>query len=168
MDYIILIILVLCVATDIKYRKILNIVTIPALVLGLTFHVVIGGLDGLFFSLKGLLVGFGVFFIPFAMGGIGAGDVKLMTAIGSIKGAAFTFSTFLYAAAIGGLIALFIIMKRKHFFQFLNRFFLSFMFLKGNRGSIQFVDKSDLAPGFPYGVAIAAGVLCTYIWGGIL
>ncbi len=46
------------------------------------------GWDGLAFGLKGLAVGFGLLFIPYLFGAMGAGDVKLLAAIGSFIGAA--------------------------------------------------------------------------------
>ncbi|RDU34658.1 prepilin peptidase [Neobacillus piezotolerans] len=153
-------VLLICTITDIKSRKILNIVTLPAILIGFIYYFSTNGLDGILFSGKGFLVGFGVLFIPFAMGGIGAGDVKLLAAIGAMKGAFFVIYAFLYAAIVGGLIALFILIHRNELKGFLVRIINSVFFLtfSKSKDSIQ-VSKSDLAPSFPYGVSIALGTI---------
>ena len=64
------------------------------------------GIDGFFFSLKGIAVGIGVLLIPYLLGGMGAGDAKLMGAVGGFLGAKGVFGAFLLTAAIGGIYAL--------------------------------------------------------------
>jgi len=54
----------------------------------------------------GLLVGLVVFFPFFALGGMGAGDVKLMAAIGAWLGPALAILTALYGAIAGGVLAI--------------------------------------------------------------
>lgn len=166
-NILLLIILLICTVTDIKSRKILNIVTFPAILIGFLFYLYTNGYEGFLFSGKGFLVGLGVLFIPFAMGGIGAGDVKLMAAIGTMKGAFFVFYAFLYAAIVGGIIALFILIRRKDVKGFFARITNSLLLLSFNKSkdSIQ-VSKKDLAPSFPYGVAIALGTVAMLLMEG--
>lgn len=92
--------------SDLKFNKIPNKYTITASLLGLVTMTVLSGLDGLVSSFLGFLVGLLIFIVPFAFGAMGAGDVKLMAAIGAIKGGWFVLFTFFYAAMVGGLIAL--------------------------------------------------------------
>ncbi|MEH6993014.1 A24 family peptidase [Neobacillus drentensis] len=162
-----LLILIICVITDVKSRKIFNIITLPAIVTGLLYYLFTNGLEGFLFSGKGFIVGFLLLIIPFIMGGIGAGDVKLLAAVGSIKGAMFVFYTFFYAAIIGGVIALVIMVRRKELKSFFQRLFFFFVFIKGTEGALD-LDKKDLAPTIPFGVPIAIGALCTYVFGGVL
>lgn len=68
--------------TDLKFRKIPNKLTVPFCVAGLIFQTVMGGWLGMQDALLGFVVGFGVLFILFAVGGGGGGDVKLMGALG--------------------------------------------------------------------------------------
>ncbi|MEH7245304.1 A24 family peptidase [Neobacillus niacini] len=166
-DFIFLIVLFVCVVTDIKSRKILNLVTIPAIVMGFTYYIYMNGLEGFLYSGKGFIVGFSLLLIPFMMGGIGAGDVKLLAAVGAIKGTYFVFYCFIFAAIIGGIIAFFIMLRRRELKSFFIRLFYSLLFIKANEGTLN-LDKTDLAPTIPYGVPIAIGALCTYALGGIL
>ncbi|MBR0575264.1 prepilin peptidase [Proteiniclasticum sp. BAD-10] len=100
------ILLVVCVYFDLKYRKIPNKITIPILLFGVIYWTVVNKLDGLTFGLVGVLVGFLVFLAPYIAGGMGAGDVKLMMAVGALLGWKLTILSALFAAIAGGLIAL--------------------------------------------------------------
>lgn len=166
-DIILLLVLIICVVTDIKSRKILNIFTLPTILFGIGFHIYFTGLDGFLYSGIGLLVGFILLFIPFLMGGIGAGDVKLLTAIGALKGSSFVFYSFLFAAIIGGAIALVIMIKRKELKSFFKRLVFSILFIKTDQGSL-LLEKKDIAPTIPYGVPIAIGTLCMFLMGEVL
>jgi len=80
----------LCAGTgsvhDVRKRKIPNLITGPGIVAGLLLHLAIGGWAGLGHSaMAGLLAG-GIFFVVYVAGGMGAGDVKLMAAVGCIAG----------------------------------------------------------------------------------
>ncbi|WP_028784982.1 A24 family peptidase [Thalassobacillus devorans] len=165
-NMILILILIISIYTDIRSRRIFNIVTVPAVLAGLFYHIGVDGGSGFFFSSLGFFVGLALLFIPFAMGGIGAGDVKLLAAIGALKGTSFVFYTFLYGAIIGGLMALFILVKRKHFKGFVYRMASSLILLKSEAGSLD-IRKDDLAPSLPYGVAIALGAVCTYFLEGV-
>ncbi len=71
---------------DVRRRRIPNIVTAPAIFAGLALHAALGGWSGLGNSaLAGLIAG--VIFLAFWLaGGLGAGDVKLMVAVGCFSG----------------------------------------------------------------------------------
>lgn len=112
-DIVLISILLICVITDIRSRKIYNKVTYPALLFALIYHTAIGGWEGLSHSLVGLLVGGGLLLIPYFLGGMGAGDVKLLALIGAMKGGLFIFQAFLYIAIVGGLIALGVMFYKK-------------------------------------------------------
>ena len=92
--------------TDVRERRIPNLVTGPAIVAGLMLHTIYGGWRGLGDSaLAGVIAG-GIFLIFFLAGGMGAGDVKLMTAVGCIAGLSPLPLVVLSTALAGGLFAL--------------------------------------------------------------
>jgi prepilin peptidase CpaA len=91
---------------DVRERRIPNRVTGPAIVAGLLLHLVVGGWRGLGDSaLAGLIAG-GIFMIFFLAGGMGAGDVKLMTAVGCIAGTSPLGLLAISTAIAGGIFAL--------------------------------------------------------------
>lgn len=102
-----LVILIVSAIFDYRYRKVPNIVTFPAIAAGMSMASLQSGFSGLSASTAGLFLGMALLSFPYAMGGIGAGDVKLLGAIGAIKGPWFVFMAFLAAAIIGGLMAVF-------------------------------------------------------------
>ncbi|MCA8999222.1 MAG: prepilin peptidase [Planctomycetaceae bacterium] len=88
---------------DLKTRRIPNWLTFSMFGAGLFFHIVLSVVDGwhhLSSSLLGFLGGFTVMFVLFAIGGGGAGDVKLMAALGSWLGFRLILAIFVLSAAI--------------------------------------------------------------------
>lgn len=98
---------------DWRSRKIPNAITLPAIALGLGLYGLAGGVDGLAFSGKGLALGAGLFFIPYFLGGMGAGDVKLMGAVGALLGWRLGVAALFYTALAGGLVAIVAILREK-------------------------------------------------------
>jgi prepilin peptidase CpaA len=135
---------------------------LPAIAIGLIIYIVTKGYDGFLFSGKGLIVGFALLLIPFMMGGIGAGDVKLLAAVGALKGALFAFYAFLFGAMIGGVIALVMMLRKKEMKNFFTRIYYSVLLINTENGSLN-LSKDDIAPTIPYGVVIALGALCSYL-----
>src|SRR3989440_5130179 len=79
----------LCVIVDVRTRRIPNAISGAAMLLGVTLNTAYLGTAGLLDSLAGLGITVGVLLWPFAMGGIGGGDVKMMGAIGALLGPFF-------------------------------------------------------------------------------
>ncbi|WP_462411051.1 A24 family peptidase [Neobacillus sp. Marseille-QA0830] len=166
MEFIVLFLtLGICLVTDIKSRKILNIVTLPTILFALIYSIFTNGLEGFLFSGKGLLVGFIFLFIPYLLGGMGAGDVKLMAAIGALMGTEFVFNSFIFTALIGGAIGLFLIIKKNGFITLIKSIYLNIVYFRNNIGSIILSKAKDgRSISFPYGIAIVFGTLCSVVW----
>ncbi len=161
-----IIILVISSVTDLYQRRIPNLVTYPTICIALATYSFIGGLNGFLFSLYGLSFGFVVFLIPYLMGGMGAGDVKLMGAVGAVLGFKQTIIALLFVAIAGGVIALGLIVYRRTFKQTLSRIFVSCLFLGAhNDTSLLKLDKNGLTQdGIPFAVAITSGVCLFFIY----
>ena len=95
---------------DYKERRVPNWLNAAIAVAGITVQAVFFGWSGLSAALLGMLVGFGVLILPWMMHGMGAGDVKLMAAIGAWFGPWMTLAAFALGAAFGGVIAVIMIL----------------------------------------------------------
>jgi prepilin peptidase CpaA len=159
-------ILAICVITDVKNRMIYNIIIFPGLLVAFVSHLIIGGWSDLAHSLVGFLVGFSLLLIPYLLGGMGAGDVKLLALVGALKGTAFVLATSVYMALVGALLALGFLLCRKGAVDKLKTIIY---FLHGLRYGMKMplaFDRDALSATYPYGVAIAAGaVLCLFYRG---
>ena len=94
----------LCVSSDVRARRIPNLLCGIGAVTGVALNGIYFGLPGLLASGAGLLAAVVLLLFPFAMGGIGGGDVKMMGAIGALLGPYAGFVTLLAGLAFGGAI----------------------------------------------------------------
>lgn len=72
--------------TDVWRFKVYNVVTLPVFFSGLVYHTVTDGWSGLGLSTLGASFGLAVFMLPYILGGMGAGDVKFVAALGAWLG----------------------------------------------------------------------------------
>lgn len=113
-NYIILIcLLIFSIISDIKYSKILNICVIPAAISGLFINAFEYGAQGLKASLFGALVPILLLGILFCLELIGAGDIKLFSAIGSLLGFEFILYGMAYSFIFAGILSSLILVRNK-------------------------------------------------------
>lgn len=138
---------------DIKEQIIPNWLTFSLMLAGLLINLYLNGWFGLLFSLQGLGIGLSIFLIPFILGGLGAGDVKLVAGIGAVKGVKFIVVDSLAIAIVGGIISLFILIQEQKLGRMMQKLIyrLPFKDLAQQEGN-------DV---FPYGVAVAFGTWYT-------
>ncbi len=91
---------------DVKSRRIPNFVTGPAILGGLLLHSFYDGWHGFLASLAAALICGVVFLIFYMAGGMGAGDVKLITAVGSLAGLSNSASVLIITALAGGVMGI--------------------------------------------------------------
>src|SRR5262245_59929528 len=89
--------------TDVRGFKVHNLLTLPLLVAGFVYHAVTGGLTQFGATALGALAGFGLLVPFYLLGGMGAGDVKLMAALGAWLGAPAAFALFMLSSLWGGV-----------------------------------------------------------------
>jgi len=102
---------VLIIYHDVRYRRIPNPFVLATLVTGLTLNFAVGGWQGGLNSIGGCLLAFVLMFMLHVFGAMGAGDVKLFAAIGSILGAQLVLPTFVVVVLTGGLLALVVVLR---------------------------------------------------------
>jgi len=91
---------------DVRYRRIPNKLVFATLMAGISLNLVFRGWHGLGSSLEGMMVAFVVMFILHLVGTMGAGDVKLFAAVGSMVGVSSVLQTLMVVVLMGGLLAL--------------------------------------------------------------
>ena len=147
-----LIAMLLCASyTDLRWRRIKNWLTYPVMVAGFAFNALAGGWDGAQLSATGWLVGLGIMVLPFALGVMGAGDVKLIAAIGAVKGVHFLLLVTVYGSAAGGLLALYYLVRQRRLGVTLR--YITYGWYGALRGN------GPKAGAIPYAPAIAVGVI---------
>jgi prepilin peptidase CpaA len=95
-----------CAYTDIRRGLILNIVTLPAMAVGLVLNLAIGGLTGLLDAAGGLLTGFGIGYALMSLRVFFGGDLKLLIAIGALVGPRLLLQTTFWGIVLLGVQAL--------------------------------------------------------------
>jgi prepilin peptidase CpaA len=116
---------------DLRTRRIPNRLTVPALLLGLGINSLLGGWKGFVLSLEGAGVGLGLLLPVVLLRGLGAGDWKLMGALGSFVGPGMTVTILLVAvcmAAGWGIVEMVrkrrVMVTLKNLWELLHGFFL--------------------------------------------
>ncbi|MBN9662703.1 MAG: prepilin peptidase [Acidobacteria bacterium] len=91
---------------DIRNRKIPNPVAVAGAFCGVAANGYLGGVQGLKTSVIGFVVAFGVYFLLYVLHAMGAGDVKLMGAVGAILGLRAWIPVLLATMILGAVFAL--------------------------------------------------------------
>ncbi|MCB1757543.1 MAG: prepilin peptidase [Gammaproteobacteria bacterium] len=152
-------VLSVAVYTDIYRNRIENKLTFPAALIGMTLNAFLPNGLGFESALIGFLLGL-VCFLPFYIaGGMAAGDVKLMGAVGAFVGFPLILKAVLISLICGSILGIAWLVRFKGIGDFLHRYFLvgkhSLM-----TGSLQYIPPAKGTPAllrFPYALAIACG-----------
>jgi prepilin peptidase CpaA len=156
---------------DVRFRRIPNWLNVTGVVLGLTLNSFlyqgispnVFGFAGLFFALKGLGLAFIVYVFLYALRAMGAGDVKLMAAVGAIVGWEDWFGIFIVTAIVGGIMALLLVIMRGRLQKTL--FNVGFIISEMKEGRPAYLKNEELdvrskkALGLPHGAVIALGCI---------
>lgn len=144
---------------DVRYRRIPNVLVLTALIAGLTINAVFGGLSGVGSS----LLGFGLGFVPMLLlhifGAMGAGDVKLFGAVGTILGVGLMPTTLVLVAMLGGLLAVYTTLRAGTMLSTLHGVLRILVGLLPGWEMPRFAMAPDRRHTIPYGVAIMVGSL---------
>lgn len=151
-------VLATAVWSDLHSGLIPNRITFPAMGLAVLAHAWLGGLPEMLFSLAGLGTGFGVFILLYLLGGMGAGDVKLMAAIGAIVGAYGALLSAIFAILVGGIYALGAMCYQWGFIETARKLAFATYGAFLTRGDV-WGHNLQLPFRLRYGLAIAAGTL---------
>jgi prepilin peptidase CpaA len=115
-------------------------------------------------SSEGLFLGMAFLIVFYFMGMMGAGDVKLLGAVGSILGPAGVFKAFLFTAIVGGIYALIVLAYHGQLVGFMKRIALSLKLSLLTRGPTLLPNEGKASPILCYGIAIAIGTSLSLVF----
>jgi prepilin peptidase CpaA len=153
--------------TDVRWMKIPNMLTLPALFLAFAYGFAEGGGLGLVQAFKGAGLAILLFGAGFACGWMGAGDVKAAMVLGAIWGP----SNFAHAAwwmiLVGGVLAIAILVAHpRALFDLVKRWSRSLWYsIQLGRPTYLPPHANSEAKGLPFAVAMGLGAACVQVWG---
>src|SRR4051812_27403898 len=150
---------VLIIYHDVRYRRIPNPIVLATLISGLAINLTLGGFSGGLSSIGGCLLAFVLMFILHVFGAMGAGDVKLFAAIGSVLGAQLVLPTFVVVVLTGGVLALVSVVRSGVFATTMHRVLQILVGLLPGWQMPKFSVPADRRLTIPYGVAITIGAI---------
>jgi prepilin peptidase CpaA len=163
---------------DGKELRVPNKLTFPMIIAGWIFSMVSYGMSGdgwymgLMWSLLGTAAGLCTLLPAYAVGGMGAGDAKMMAAIGAWVHTTIVFYSFCVGTVVGGILAVIMIVSSgdvmKHYTQFwmiLNEF--QTVRDPEKLAKIATERKTQMRL-LPYGIPMAIGTVLYLAWMGML
>ena len=156
---------VVAAAWDLRTRKIPNVLTFGTALAAVLLHGLTGGLSGAGMALAGWVVGLALFLPMFALGGMGAGDVKLLAAVGACVGPLAVVWVALFTSIAGGVLALAVASYAGYLRQaFVNVWCLVMYWrLEGPRPVPEMTLSTHRGPRLAYAVPVLAGLMLT-LW----
>lgn len=150
---------------DLRTRRIPNQLTLSAALVAIVFRTAIGGGTAFADSALGWLAGIALFIVPFALRGMGGGDVKLLGALGAWLGPFDVLWVALYTGVAGGVLAIVIAWWHGYLTQALRNVWLLLCHWKvfGVRAAPELTLETSSAPKLAYAVPILLGTVAA-IW----
>jgi len=152
-------------AIDVRTRRIPNVLTFGGTSVALVYHAFLAGLAGLGHSAAGWALGIALFLPMFLLRGMGAGDVKLLGAVGAWLGPMGALWSGLYTVIAGGVLALIVGARHGYLGKAFQNLWVLFGFWRTT--GVKPVTGLTLAdapgPRLAYGIAIFAGTLAA-VW----
>ena len=152
-------------AWDIATRRIPNALTFGAALAALVVHACVAGWPGAAMALAGWAAGIALFFPIFALGGMGAGDVKLLGAVGAWLGPATAVWVALYSAVAGWVLGLIVAAFSGYLTQAFNNVFSLLMYwrIAGLGPAPELTLSTHQGPRLAYAVPVLTGLM-VMIW----
>jgi len=154
----------IAMVTDMRWRRIPNLLTFPVILLGLVLRTAFQGWEGFALSASGMLVAPVLLLLLHAGRGLGMGDIKLAAAVGAILGPPLTLVAVFLTALVGGVVALVAQLRPGGLLaQTLSTLLIGVPILGrwARRAHGREHDPSTMT--IPYGVGIAIGSLLTLV-----
>lgn len=158
-----------CLYTDLTERKIYNSVILSGIVAASVINIIqLNLIAGTLFTYTGLFIGILLLIIPFILGGLGAGDVKMLGMIGAFTGYAMVVQIMLASAVVGGIYALIVMLAGRKLMSRMWRIIQGLYLFAATKKTVycsNIQDQDAEKNAIPYGVALSAGVIIIYVLG---
>lgn len=165
------IVLILAAWIDGKQLRVPNWITFPLILSGWLFNLSAGGWPDLQQAWMGTAIGLLCLLPLYAVGGMGAGDVKLLAGVGAWLGPHVTFSAFVVSTVVGAVMALWMVVRRKSFAHHYANFWMilgEFLRVKNPRELAQIAaERKPQMLLLPYGIPICVGSIAYFLYAGI-
>lgn len=165
-------ILILAAWIDGRELKVPNWITFPMILSGLVYSTAVGGLGGFGAGLLGMAVGLLTLLPLYAVGGMGAGDVKLMAGIGAWLGWEITFAAFCVSTVVGAVMAVIMVLSKKKMAHHYENFLLilsEWMVIKNPYELSKIAaERKPRMMLLPYGIPICIGTIGYFIYNGMM
>jgi prepilin peptidase CpaA len=155
--------------------KVPNWLTFPMIISGWIYSAAFSpfaGWEGLLYSVVGTVVGLGLLLPAYAIGGMGAGDVKLLAGIGAWVWGTATLYAFAVSAIVGGVIAVLMVVVRKSWFKHQSQFWMianEILTVKDpEKLAAIAAERKPSMMLLPYGIPIAIGSIAYFAAAGML
>lgn len=148
---------------DVRYRRIPNTFVLATLATGLVVNSMADGTAGALASLGGCVFAFALMFILHVFGAMGAGDVKLFAAIGSVVGASLVLPTFFVVVLTGGALGVLTMLRSGAVRTSLHNTLMLLAGLLPGWKMPRLAVPADRRKTIPYGVAITFGSLISIL-----
>ncbi len=142
---------------DVRFRRIPNVLVLATLSAGLAINIALGGAQGALSSVEGFAVAFIPMFLMHVFGAMGAGDVKLFAAIGSVVGLSLVPLTFVVVVMVGAVLAIYSMIRSRTVFSTLHGVLRIFVGILPGWEMPRFSLPANRQHTIPYGVAIMLG-----------
>jgi prepilin peptidase CpaA len=164
--------LIVAAVIDGLQLKVPNWITFPMIVSGWIYSFAAHGVDGLGWSLLGTAVGLALLLPPYAVGGMGAGDVKLLAGVGAWMWGTITIYAFAVSALVGGVIAVLMVVSRGAWQKHKNQFWMILNEIATVKDPEKLAEiAAERKPRMfllPYGIPIAIGSIAYFAFTGML
>ncbi len=165
-------VLVFAAVIDGWILKVPNWITYPLVISGWIYSTVAFGWEGLAWSLLGTLVGLLLLLPAYAIGGMGAGDVKLYAGVGAWMWSTTTFYAFCVSAIVGGALAVAMVLWRRDWHHHVDQFWTIANEIVEIRDPNQLseiaAERKSRMLLLPYGIPLAIGSIAYFVWMGML
>ena len=173
--WIVTITLIIAAIIDGLKLKVPNWITFPMIMSGWIYSATLSpyaGWEGLVYSLIGTVVGLALLLPLYAIGGMGAGDVKLLAGIGAWVWGMVTLYAFAVSAVVGGIIAVLMVLSRRNWFKHKAQFWMicnEILTVKDpEKLAAIAAERKPTMMLLPYGIPIAIGTIAYFAVAGML